>query len=78
MPIPHTLAAHYRNMPITRVLLYVERRFFTVSFWWHQNPQRSQSRKLVNKMLFRVKFSAQQQRGNLCEQLKWKLREEIV
>ena len=22
MPIPHTLAAHYRNMPITRVLLY--------------------------------------------------------
>ena len=23
MPIPHTLAAHYRNMPITRVLLYM-------------------------------------------------------
>ena len=23
MPIPHTLAAHYRNMPITRVLLYI-------------------------------------------------------
>ena len=22
MPIPHTLAAHYRNMPINRVLLY--------------------------------------------------------
>ena len=22
MPMPHTLAAHYRNMPITRVLLY--------------------------------------------------------
>ena len=25
MPIPHTLAAHYRNMPITRVLLYISR-----------------------------------------------------
>ena len=24
MPIPHTLASHYRNMPITRVLLYYE------------------------------------------------------
>ena len=23
MPIPHALAAHYRNMPITRVLLYL-------------------------------------------------------
>ena len=23
MPIPHTLAAHYRKMPITRVLLYI-------------------------------------------------------
>ena len=23
MPIPHTLAAHYRNMLITRVLLYI-------------------------------------------------------